>query len=287
MSYGFFLTWLLTFLYDGPILNYAFCSLAINMNYLVAMYIGVPSIACFFFVLIFKEKWNAYLLMKYGLITCFVGTVILMFFNIHMIVTFTYLISGILGTASIVYISGWGKLFVKHMKLIDMFKIMGLTICFGKAIFSLNQILSKFNLDFLAAIIAFLALGLSYYTMIKLKKYEYECSEGTKILAFNSDVLIALCFAIFFVNIGRGLILSFVTANLDTVVSAFFIDLILYVVVFVILLKTNNKYQGQIVMTSALVMLGIGFIILILLDRNNILPYTVTTLAYLILNIHI
>lgn len=286
LSYSFFLVWLLSFLYNGPILPYVFKQTHMNISYLAIAYIVAPALVCFVFVFFIRKVDKSLIIMECSLAVCMVGTIMLIFL-IHQLTIFAaYAIGAVLGISSVLFIAGWGVLFVYNINIKNMMRIMGLTVCLGKGILSVNKILCGYHLEKISIGIILVCLFSAYYLVVRLRKVFTPVEYEKKVVAaFDINLVLALCFTMFFVNIGGGVCQTLIFSEIqNTFVNTFFVDLGLYVFVFTILLFIRIK-EEQLIMTISLTLVGVGLLIFIIYKNNPVPTYLITSTAYLWIDI--
>lgn len=281
-SYGFFLVWLTGFLYNGPLLRFAVDSKL--SSELSITYILVPAIVSLLFCFKSKETFDEIRNMKVGILISGLFTGIMFLPCINNCKVLMYICAGILGVSSIGFISGWGAVFVKHLKLKDMIKVMALTICLGKGILSLNKILGALNQIYLMKFIIILSLIISYVYTTKIKNKENE-DAYKKIDNYNKSFFI-LIVTMFLINISGGYILGVIFANMNYHIVNYFLDLIMYIGIFFILLKVNKKVINNNTISIALMIIGIGMVLFIVQNEvTSVIAYFFESFGFLLLDI--
>lgn len=282
--YGFFLVWLLSFLYNGPLLKLLFKE---GIKYLELTYILVPALFSLIYSMLVKEKRNDLNSMKISLAICFIGTVLILFMPINR--PSLYIIAGTLGIASVVFISGWGFIFANNIKLSNMIRIMGLTICLGKGLFTINHLLSVYGFKSIIIAIILLSLIIAYYFTYHFSTHfstnKGSLSDDCISISIDYSTLIILVSTMFLINISGGFILAFVSEGLNTSPIYYSLDLIIYILSFIAIIIIKRIDFNYTLGTSALVALGVGLILFILLPNATPISYFITTAAFLIIDI--
>jgi DNA-binding CsgD family transcriptional regulator/MFS family permease len=285
LSYGLFLGWLLSFLYNGPALDIIFNSSKINSGYLAIAYILTPSII--FFYLGFyniKEEYSSGF-MKYSIILCFLGTILSMFIRNHNNPTPAFILAGMMGIASVLFITGWGCYFVKLLNIKSMYKYMAYVICLGYIIFHVNKVLKYQNLNNIVVLSLFICLSGTYYTSSRLittsKKNRHNFN-----IELPIDLLVMMCFLMFLLNVGGGVVQTLVSPLVeDSFGSIHILDIIIYIFIGLIIYKTKKRFPIDIIVTLSMVMIACGYMSLIIFTKNPIIAYGLIVLGYAILDI--
>lgn len=282
LSYGFFLVWLLTFLYNGPLLHYAFNNSQLNTSILALTYILIPGIISIIISFNIKNDIDYKRLINISIIGCIIGSILLLYFHQYIPNLIIFIITGILGVLSVLFISGWGYLFTKTIKTRNMIVTMGLTIALGKSILSINQILNIYELYNIIIVLIFSSLLVSLYFSNKIENNFIKKNP----VKYSFKPILILGLSMFFVNVSGGYILSLTFQQLDNDTSFFIIDILIYLSISIYLiikkrLKNENNYA-----TISLTILGTGLIILLSLGSNLLfVAYIFISFAYILIDI--
>src|SRR6056297_1336521 len=106
VTYGFFLGWMLSFPYNGPIYEYLSQWYNFSGEYYPLAFIGVPIIFLVFLGTVNKNDKFPKRLTIYSIVVCFAGN-LLLFFG----VTYWYIIFTFMGIASVLFVIGWSYFF--------------------------------------------------------------------------------------------------------------------------------------------------------------------------------
>ena len=149
LSYGFFLGWITSFPYNGPLFEFVSGIYNFNADYYALTYIGIPAVflAIFGFVKT-KEKYPKRLVI-YSIILC-MATNLLLFLG----VSYWYPIFTIMGITSVLFVIGWSYFFTTSVSFKDKIKVMGLTMVIGNLIFYINNLLINMNYGTIAVFIS-------------------------------------------------------------------------------------------------------------------------------------
>lgn len=285
LSYGLFLGWLLSFLYNGPALDIIFNSNRVNTGYLAIAYILTPSII-FFYVGFYniKEKYRSDF-MRYSIILCFFGTILSMFIRNYNNPVPAFILAGIMGTASVLFIAGWGCYFVELLNIKNMYKYMAYVICLGYIIFHVNEVLKYKNLDYIVIFSLFVCLSGTYYTSSRLIAISKNDMQDFNI-KFPIDLLVMMCFLMFLLNVGGGVVQTLVSPLVeDSFGSIHILDISIYILIGLVIYKTRKRFPIDIIVTLSMVMIACGYMSLIIFAKNPIIAYELIILGYAILDI--
>ncbi len=284
LSYGLFLMWLLSFLYNGPLLELVFPSNNNERLIVVLLYIFVPAVVGLI-VSPFQLPKNLYMkMMHMGIIVSGLGSVLLVLVQ-PLPPLVSYLVASVMGICSVLFIVGWGVAFVYLLKLHAMARTMGLTIALGYAGLSLSQILRYFDLATIGFVFVLVGLGVAYVMVSKLE-LDFPKETEKPALTYHPKLVWILALTMFFLNVGGGV--SQGIMNTDAMLNANIVlsfEMILYLGIFVVILYWNDLLMERDQIVIALTMLGAGFMIFIIVDELFPLSYMMITLAYLLIDI--
>ena len=199
LSYGFFLGWMLSFPYNGPIYEYLSYWYSFSGEYYPLAYIGVPVVFLVFFGYVnSKEKYPKRLAI-YSIVVCFAGNLLLFFGVTHWYITFTFM-----GIASVLFVIGWSYFYTISVSYKDKIKVMGFTMILGNLVLYVINILVKkgFETYALAASLIVISLSLvssNFLTYEKSYDYAFDTKKNIK------GLIMLLCSIIFLINVNDGL----------------------------------------------------------------------------------
>ncbi|GAU79131.1 DNA-binding response regulator [Fusibacter sp. 3D3] len=283
-SYGLFLSWLLSFLYNGSLLSFVFKN--INITVLAMVYIIVPAIACYCFAVLPWKKHTAVLMMKYGLSVSMIGTTALLYLSeTHLPILVIYILSGVLGLFSVIFIAGWGVLFIQVIEFSNMFVVMAATICLSRICISFNGTLSILSHGELGLFFVFFCLIFAYIYTLKIGLVKINSDESIN-TSIDLKLVLLLCLTVFFTNVGGGLSQTLlVELTVKTFRYIYIIEGLLYGL-FILLIFFGNRYlDNPFFTTLSIIIIGMGFLMLIVFNNIPTLSYLITTSGYLFLDI--
>ncbi|SKC81059.1 response regulator transcription factor [Maledivibacter halophilus] len=285
LSYGLFLGWLLSFLYNGPALNIIFRSSEVNCNHLAIAYILTPSIV-FFYIGFYNIKRNyKSAFMKYSIILCFAGTVLTILIKDYNNPILAYIIAGIMGCCSVLFITGWGCYFVELLNIKNMYKNMAYVICLGYIIFNINQELDYRALDTLIMTSLFICLSGAYWASSRLIGTAAEKKQDFNI-KLPTDLLVMMCFLMFLLNIGGGVVQTLISPLVEKKFGNIHIfDISVYFFIAVVIFKIKKRFQTDIIITLSIVVIACGYMTLVIFTKNPVFAYILIILGYAILDI--
>ena len=280
-SYGFFLVWLTGFLYNGPLLK-----LVVNEGlnkYLAATYIVVPGLLSFIISFSNRKIRHSNRRMYGSVLICTILTLAMLIDKVNSNIFLMYLFAAILGICSIIYIAEWGYCFVNNLEMKEMLKIMGLTICLGKGIFYINELLASYNMIYILRGIVLISLPISLYFTMKIKT---ENQADYKEINDYKNVFFPLVATMFFVNISGGFVLAFIFDDMKRHLYNYYFDIVMHLTVAAILIKINYKRQDKNITTLGLVILSIGMILFIFpMKITELISYSFVSLGFLMIDI--
>ncbi len=285
LSYGFFLGWLLSFLYNGPALDIVFNNAKLNLGYLAVAYILTPAIVFFYMGFYNIKEKNKVNFTKYGIIVCVIGTIIAILIkdiNVHLPM---YILAGIMGIFSVFFITGWGCYFVELLDIQVMYKYMAFVICLGYILFHINEVLKHQGLNSIVIVSLFLCLVIAYFSTSKLTSITKTIRQDFNI-SLPIDLLVMMCFLMFLLNVGGGMVQSFVSPLAEKKMwNIHILDIIIYIFIAISIYKMKKKPPTEITLTIAIVMIACGYMTLILFVRNPIPAYILIVLGYAVVDI--
>jgi DNA-binding CsgD family transcriptional regulator len=283
LSYGLFLTWLQSFLYNGSMLNFIFNK--VNIDVLAMVYIAVPAIASFLLAHFkIKEKHNRKLILN-SLLIVVSGTVILMWIEAYLNVIIIYFLAGILGLASVIYIIGWGVCFIRKIPLDQMFRVMAAVICLSRILMMINRIFEFrgfYHLSNAYILLLLLISSIASYSLLNgetLDRRYYTIMIDKKIVSM-------LCAVVFLLNIGGGVSQTFFERQSHLQFPELpFVILMLYSIAMFSIIRFSKKFENLNYLVNIISLLGIGFLFYIIFYQNAPIALTLTLLAYLFLDV--
>ncbi len=287
LSYGLFLGWLLSFLYNGPALLIIFDNTKLNIGYLAVAYILTPAIIFFYLGFYSIQEQNKTNFMNYGIFVCMIGTVFAILMKDINIYIPTYILVGLMGIFSVFFITGWGCYFVKLIELQAMYKYMAFVICLGYILFHINEVFKYYKLDSIVIISLFIYLGCAYLSTKRLTNISKPTRQEFNI-SLPVDLLVMMCFLMFLLNVGGGMVQTFVSPLAEKKMgNIHIIDIIIYFLIIILICRMKKKPPTEVTLTIAIVMIACGYMTLILLAQNPIPAYILIILGYAILDIFI
>ncbi|WP_207736390.1 response regulator transcription factor [Fusibacter ferrireducens] len=283
LSYGLFLSWLLSFLYNGSLLTIVFQN--INIAFLAMIYIIVPAIVCYGFTFLPWQKYKAISWMKTSLIIAITGTFILLILNRFWPETYLmYIVAGVLGIFSVIFIAGWGVMFIKTIEYTDMFVVMAATICFSRVCIAINNTLSTLPQGKIGILFIFLSLIISYIYTIKFEPYS-ENPKGAVHVALDYKFILLISLIIFLTNVGGGLSQTLIKElTLKTFSGVYIVEGVLYAFFMHLIILKKQSLDKPIFALISLAIIGIGFLLLIIYNHAPTLSYLVVASGYLLLD---
>lgn len=240
LSYGFFLGWMLSFPYNGPLLTYYSNIKELNSSYYTLVYIGIPIIVLLIFGLFSRFENKAKSISIISVSTCFVSS-IYVFINFNI---FNYIVFGIMGISSVMYVVSWSYFYTIGVNFERKLTIMGLVIITGNLLCYLINILS-INSNYLVSILlSFLYLTLSIIFTLKTK--ELKSSDYIDKKNKNAGILLLLtCILLFLLNFNDGINyqLLYPLFEKSHVITSYYrkIPYIITIALLVIFSKKTNK----------------------------------------------
>ncbi|MFZ7101299.1 MAG: response regulator transcription factor [Peptococcaceae bacterium] len=285
LTYGLFLGWLLSFLYNGPALNIIFSSTKVNSGYLAITYILTPSIVLLGIGFCdLKETYKA-AFMKYGIIACFLGTVLSLLIKDFNLAGPAYILAGIMGIFSVVFITGWGCYFVDLLNIKIMYKCMAYVICLGYILFHINKVLKYQGLHNMIILSLFIYLMGAYCCTAKLtagakgKREDYN-------IDLPLDLLVMMCFLMFLLNVGGGIVQTLIGPVAEKSFGNIHIfDISMYILIGAAIYKLPGRLPTEITLTMGTVMIACGYLLLILFTKSPLPAYGLTVTGYAVLDI--
>lgn len=283
LSYGLFLGWLLSFLYNGPILSDLFMGRNYNLEFIAFSYISLPALFSIIMSFTTIPKRFALPMMKISLLVVLVGTTLL--FVVPDLTEFAiYILAGILGVTSVLFIAGWGVVFSYSLPLGNMPSVMGATISIGYIIFAFNKFLSNINATSIGTATIFISLILSLQftnnIVIDVEKIEF------KSLKYCPGTIAILAIAMFFINIGGGVTQVVLMHSLDNNMQLMFIlEIVMFsgFLLFFGFVRMSLRDVNWIVIAVSL--LGVGFVLYLFAPQMIGVTYFITTFAYLFIDV--
>lgn len=201
LSYGTFLGWLLSFPYNGPILELFSSCKNISEVVMGLTFTIVPA----FFLLIFlfnliKEKY-AKRMMLYSIIVCILGSSSIYFIDKIIL----YLLLGIMGISCVTYIMGWSYYYTKNIPICEKMQVMALVIITANIIYYFFNIMTPvLNITVLLSLAVFVLILCFWLTKnISEADEVYMCEPRHPL--FPRTLMLIVCLFFFVINVNGGL----------------------------------------------------------------------------------
>lgn len=249
------------------------------------IYIIVPAIICFGFAFLPWQEHKAIDLMRSSLIIAISGTFVLLILNrFWPEVIFMYILSGILGIFSVVFIAGWGVLFIRTIEYTDMFVVMAATICFSRVCIAINNTLSILPHGKIGVLFIFLSLIISYILTVKFRPYFQNNIEPLQV-SIDYKFILLICLIIFLTNVGGGLSQTLIKeVALKTFHGVYIVEGVLYALFMYLIILKRHSFDKPVFAVISLAIIGIGFLLLIVYNNAPTLSYLVVASGYLLLD---
>jgi DNA-binding CsgD family transcriptional regulator len=265
LSYGFFLGWMLSFPYNGPIYEYLSYWYNFSGEYYPLAYIGVPIVFLVFFGIIkTKEKYPKRLTI-YSIVVCFAGN-LLLFFG----VTYWYIIFTFMGIASVLFVIGWSYFFTISVSYKDKIKVMGFTIVLGNLVLYLINIMVKlgfetYAMNSLLVVLSLSLLASNFLTFEKSYDYAFDTSKNIK------KLIILIATILFLINVNDGLSSKLIEPLfMEIEEHIIFYKRIPYIMAIIVLVVFSDKLSHLSSFYIAIFLLGMSNVALMVLGINEL-----------------
>ncbi|MFO7888122.1 MAG: LuxR family transcriptional regulator, partial [Eubacteriales bacterium] len=265
LSYGFFVGWMLSFPYNGPIYEYLAQWYNFSGEYYPLAYIGVPIVFLVFFGYVnSKERFPKRLVIYSAVVS--LGGNLLLFFG----VTYWYLIFTFMGIASVMFVVGWSYFYTISVSYKDKIKVMGLTIILGNIVQYVINLLVEVGLEVYAlnTLIAVLVISLISSSFLGFQKsYDYAYDTGKDI----KKLMILVCGILFLININDGLSQKLIEPffrNIDF--NLLFYKKIPYIMGILVMVVFSDKISHIYSFYIALFLIGMANVVFMVLGVNEV-----------------
>jgi DNA-binding CsgD family transcriptional regulator len=265
LSYGFFLGWMLSFPYNGPIYEYLSYWYNFSGEYYPLAYIGVPIVFLVFFGVIKSRETYPKRLTIYSLVVCFAGN-LLLFFG----VTYWYIIFTFMGIASVLFVIGWSYFFTISVSYKDKIKVMGFTIVLGNLVLYLINIMVKlgfetYAMNSLLVVLSLSLLASNFLTFEKSYDYAFDTSKNIK------KLIILIAAILFLINVNDGLSSKLIEPLfMEIEEHIIFYKRIPYIMAIIILVVFSDKLSHLSSFYIAIFLLGMSNVALMVLGINEL-----------------
>lgn len=265
LSYGFFLGWMLSFPYNGPIYEYLSYWYNFSGEYYPLAYIGVPIVFLVFFGVIKSRETYPKRLTIYSLVVCFAGN-LLLFFG----VTYWYIIFTFMGIASVLFVIGWSYFFTISASYKDKIKVMGFTIVLGNLVLYLINILVKlgfetYAMNSLLVVLSLSLLASNFLTFERSYDYAFDTSKNIK------KLIILIAAILFLINVNDGLSSKLIEPLfMEIEEHIIFYKRIPYIMAIIVLVVFSDKLSHLSSFYIAIFLLGMSNVALMVLGINEL-----------------
>jgi DNA-binding CsgD family transcriptional regulator len=265
LSYGFFLGWMLSFPYNGPIYEYISYWYNFSGEYYPLAYIGVPIVFLVFFGVIKSRETYPKRLTIYSLVVCFAGN-LLLFFG----VTYWYIIFTFMGIASVLFVIGWSYFFTISASYKDKIKVMGFTIVLGNLVLYLINIMVKlgfetYAMNSLLVVLSLSLLASNFLTFEKSYDYAFDTSKNIK------KLIILIAAILFLINVNDGLSSKLIEPLfMEIEEHIIFYKRIPYIMAIIVLVVFSDKLSHLSSFYIAIFLLGMSNVALMVLGINEL-----------------
>jgi DNA-binding CsgD family transcriptional regulator/MFS family permease len=265
LSYGFFLGWMLSFPYNGPIYEYISYWYNFSGEYYPLAYIGVPIVFLVFFGVIKSRETYPKRLTIYSLVVCFAGN-LLLFFG----VTYWYIIFTFMGIASVLFVIGWSYFFTISASYKDKIKVMGFTIVLGNLVLYLINIMVKlgfetYAMNSLLVVLSLSLLASNFLTFERSYDYAFDTSKNIK------KLIILIAAILFLINVNDGLSSKLIEPLfMEIEEHIIFYKRIPYIMAIIVLVVFSDKLSHLSSFYIAIFLLGMSNVALMVLGINEL-----------------
>lgn len=265
LAYGFFLGWLLSFPFNGPVLK----SLASLNDVSIASYSLTYTAIPVIFLIIYsflqvKEKY-AKSMMTWSIIICLLSTILI--FSVP--TSFWYPIFAIMGIFSVLYIIGWSYFYTMEIPIDQKIRVMALVIIIGNTILYLINILhSQISTSFLLVIMLIL-LVVSYLATIKIEVKE-KINIQLEQKSFPVKLVFVISIFLFIINLNGGLTFHAIYPSFDQLFLKYstYYSILPYIITLALIFFYGHKISIMLLVFLGTSLLGLAYLSFGLMGEN-------------------
>lgn len=200
LSYGLFLGWLLSFPFNGPVLELLKAEIKLNTTTLALVFTFVPVLFLIAFSMLYNNENYCRQLMVICSVVGAICTILILTINS----SFLYIVFAVMGICCVVFIISWSYYFTYYIAAALKIKIMSLVIITGNLIYYIVNISAKYIEYKMLVIflIAILTLSMLFSKRVdrSITKIE-EIKDGKKLPKL---LIVSVCAFFFLVNLNGG-----------------------------------------------------------------------------------
>lgn len=277
LTYGLFLAWLLSFIFNGPLFNILIESKKYGSTIFQIALLIVPQIIMLPIIIIKRPITPINNHIPVSIIMCLAGTIIIWIFgnNVHNIIQYMFTMMGaiISGCGALLFIYSTAVSFTKYDSVDNTFKLMAFIILIANILYNICELLIKYNLTMISELLIVFELIVALYLSFTFKdKKDFERPEYK--IHINKKAVFLICLIFFLLNIGGGIIFEIIEPIL--IKSYSFADcyyILPYIVatIAVINILKRNRLSLDILLLFATILIIIGFFFFLQLDNRPII----------------
>lgn len=276
LSYGTFLGWLLSFPYNGPVLEAISALKNLNTALIGLVYIVVPALFLVFFLFAAQKEKYAKPLMLYSVLVCIVGSSIIYFIDGVSL----YFCMAIMGISSVIFILGWSYFYTIGVTMADKMRVMALVIITGNIIYYAVNVLSTLLSASLLLAIATLPLFLSLWLTARLSNSLETNAYYLHYPLLPRALLAIVCVSFIVININGGLMFQGVYPYLKrhSVFSEYY-TMVPYIVTLAMFYFLGRSVSKTVPVYLSLSLLGLAYTVFAMLGPTAKGYFLTETLA--------
>lgn len=264
LSYGLFLGWLLSFPYNGPLLEQLLAPYDLAIASYSLTYTAVPVLFLIGYSFFSIEEKYSKSLMTWSLIVSMIGTLILFLIP----PTYWYPVLALMGIASVLYIISWSYFYTMEIPIQQKLQVMALVIFTGNIIYYILNILTWLPTSSILILLE-LILGASLLASSRTTITQ-PIEIPLKNRPFPTKLIFITCLFLFLININDGLSFHAIAPSFNTLFPEYSIyyGILPYLTVLLLLFFLGQKIPLMFHVFIGTSLLGLAYLSFGLLTEN-------------------
>ena len=267
LMYGFFLGWLMSFIYSGPLFSFIVDQQQYSYSLLFTVMFLVPAVAYVIIGNLNINEETRRIFLPLSIATCLLSTLIYLLLGNKPQSAFTLTVLIVVtltaGISTMLFIISSTAYFIKIVPLDSIFKGMALIILIANTIVYMVEILLHHGFVVFAIIVNLLTITISLALAFRIRDRE-EIVRPDYDIEMPRKTLLILCGAFFLLNIGGGVVFAVVEpAALEQSSISTYLYILPYILAVIAMLTINKRVlrSVDILLTIAAGLVAIGLLL--------------------------
>jgi len=265
LAYGFFLGWLLSFPYNGPVLKRLVSVHDVSIASLSLTYTVTPAVFLIIYSFLKVKEEYAKSMMTWSITVSLFGTLIIFTAD----TSFWYPTLAVMGIFSVVFIIGWSYFYTMEIPISQKIQVMALVIITGNVIYYIINILHNLISTGFLLVIMLAVLGGSYLAAAKTNVKE-KITVQLEQEPFPVKLIFVISLFLFAINLNGGLTFHAINPSFERVFIDYstYYGILPYIITLAIMFFYGNKISIMLPVFLGTSLLGLAYLSFGLMGEN-------------------